>query len=909
MHISGGFVLFALTFALSQPLLAQDRGTFLVLDGSGSMWAQLPEGRSRIEVARDILSDFLTARDPAQPLGVIAYGHNRRSDCADIETIVPMNVQDGRALGQRLRGLMPRGKTPLADALRRAMAEIPTTTEQVDIVLITDGLETCGGDPCAVAAEMAAAGVPIRAHVVGFGLSEGEVRQIACIAEQTGGTVLAPQSGTELADALVRTAAPVLRDAAEPDRAALDVTLDTDAAGRPDAVDFVAENLDTGEALALGRLDFSAAWTLPVELPKGRWRLSADAGEAGQGSLDITIKAGENRTVYVPFTGIMPSISLDQIGPYRAGATAVFPLRINREGLATGGADFQMTLLPMDATALDDRPLNWSANDGSLGAYLPYLPLPADPAQYKVAWHRYGETDLGRALAVLDIVAEARPDVTLAAPAVVAPGAAVPVEVRGGAAHADRVEIWKEGALYGWDQSLYLRDLFDNEYGPAKVLTAPAEDGLYEIVYLFSDIDGEAAIAARLPLQVGEVTVGAEEGAAVEPAQSTPDGSTEPAQDDAVPPEYTGYSCPSDHGVPCIFEDTATGLVFGLPPGWVSDMPTREAATAGDTGGNGPVRLSFFTTASEPESITLNPHQWVAMNGPCLQVQAGQLCYFDTGTAELERGLDVLTRALRDTRPAPRSTSTSANEALQQAMANLAAEAPAAAAAMGGLLAAASDGHDPDLTPDGTEAGRSWSSYPYRCLGQDRPNDTCSFRDPASGLFFELPEGWVAEVHQGTPYPHADFFDTGTGAGYIALNPSDWPNAPAGCAPTRAGMLCFDPDTADANLGLAHTALRQSLTTGEVLKQCEDSDCTFTQEFPAFAGRLPAFWGVEVAKAAADGTISTWFFDVDGGGDLKLLALGQSEGADCLPTRFGPLCDMTGYISSQELELIAGALR
>lgn len=106
-----------------------------------------------------------------------------------------MAVQDGAALGQRLRALMPRGKTPLADALRRAAAEIPATAEEADIVLVTDGLETCGGDPCAVAAELAAEGVPIRAHVVGFGLTAGEVRQIACVAENTGGLVLAPQSG------------------------------------------------------------------------------------------------------------------------------------------------------------------------------------------------------------------------------------------------------------------------------------------------------------------------------------------------------------------------------------------------------------------------------------------------------------------------------------------------------------------------------------------------------------------------------------------------------------------------------------------------------------------------------------------------------------------------------------------
>lgn len=189
------------------PALA-DRATILVLDASGSMWAQLPEGRSRIEVARDVLSDFLTTRDAALPLGVIAYGHNRKGDCADIEVVAPVGAQEGAALAQRLRGLMPQGKTPLADALRMAGGAIPRTAEEADIVLITDGLESCGGDPCAVAADLRAQGIPVRAHVVGFGLTEGEVQQIACVAEATGGQVLLAQSADDLAQALTRVDLP-----------------------------------------------------------------------------------------------------------------------------------------------------------------------------------------------------------------------------------------------------------------------------------------------------------------------------------------------------------------------------------------------------------------------------------------------------------------------------------------------------------------------------------------------------------------------------------------------------------------------------------------------------------------------------------------------------------------------------
>jgi Ca-activated chloride channel homolog len=503
----------AILCLLAGPAAAQDHATILVLDGSGSMWAELPEGRSRIEVARDVLGDFLTSRDPEQPLGVIAYGHNRRGDCADIETIARVERQDPIKLGTRLRELMPRGKTPISDALRLAVSEIPPTAEEADIVLITDGLETCGGDVCAVAAELGLEGVPIRAHVVGFGLSEGDIRQIACIAEETGGMLLATQSGAELADALARTATPVTREAVEPGRAALDLTILADRAGRPDSVDFTAENLASGEELALGTLDFAADWVLPVELHEGRWRIVADAGDKGHGEMELDVVGGENRTIHVPFTGIMPRLTIDQVGPYRVSQNAIFPARITQEGLATGGADFVLSLLPPDAQSLNDRAITWSAQDGSIGDSVAALSLPADPGRYRVAYHRYGEVDLANALAVLDIQVVARPEVKLSAPAAVEPGAPVRIAAQGGGAPNDRIEIWRDGALVSWDQSAYLEEMFDNSYGPAKILPAPAEAGAYEIVYLFSGLDGDDAIAARLPLSVGAVTPTIEEGA------------------------------------------------------------------------------------------------------------------------------------------------------------------------------------------------------------------------------------------------------------------------------------------------------------------------------------------------------------------------------------------------------------
>lgn len=926
-------VFLATVSLLSAPAnaLAQDRSTILVLDASGSMWAQLPEGRARIEVARDVLSDFLAARDPAQPLGVVAYGHTRSGDCSDIGTIAPVEVQDASALGQRVRAVMPRGKTPLADALRHAASEIPATAEEADIVLVTDGLETCGGDPCAVAAELAAQGIPIRAHVVGFGLTEGEVRQIACVAEETGGMVLATQSGAELSEALLRTAtAPTTP--APPGTAAINLAIRADIAGRPDRVAFRAVHEATGETRELGVLDFSMAHHLTVDLAEGSWLITADAGNAGSGEVVAQVVAGENATIYVPFRGLLPRLDMPApTGAFRAGINGLIPYRILEEGLATGGGDFILSVLPADATSTTDRRIDYATQDSRQGSYVGSFRTPAQPGRYLLVFHRNASMPINEAMARFEITVEARPEVQLIAPPAVAPGERIPVTIAGGMGNGDRIEIWRDGALYSWDQSLYIQDLFDNAYGPARPLLAPSEPGDYELVYVFAELDGAAAVAARLPLSVGavpdvdEAAAPTDRGDALQQAVASP----KPPADGGAMADGRGHACPADHGVPCIFDDAETGLLFAIPPGWFTDRPTRASAVAGDPGTEGQVRVSFFSPAvPDPDTIVLNPHQWTEMNGPCQQVQAGLLCHFTPVTPELARGLEVLGRALRDTRPAPTLPVAAPQDALQQAMADLAREDPAAAAAMAGLLQAAQGrdggtadpgalpgaaagrapqpgeaaGHGPDAAGAGN---RAWSDYPHRCLPGDKTVANCDMRDAATNLFFHLPENWVADVTPAEPFPRAEFAEKAGSAQSIWLNPVDWPLGDRGCEITRVGRLCADPDQGDENRARAIRTLQFTLTTGEVLRRCGDEPCVFGFEGAPISGHLPARWSVEVGETLPDGRVATWFWDMDRDGTFKLMGLNQPGGETCWSLQPGDdICEFTADIPPEESAFI-----
>ncbi len=193
---------------LAMPLVAQeaDNASILIYDASGSMWGQLDGGISKVEIAREVIGDFFVSRDNSIPLGVIAYGHSRRGDCSDIEVIADVGVNDPAGLSSRLNRLNPRGMTPITDSLSLAASMIPPTAESADIILVTDGLETCEADPCALAAQLANEGIAIRAHVVGFGLTREEGEVMSCVADATGGLLLTPQTGQELADALRQVA-------------------------------------------------------------------------------------------------------------------------------------------------------------------------------------------------------------------------------------------------------------------------------------------------------------------------------------------------------------------------------------------------------------------------------------------------------------------------------------------------------------------------------------------------------------------------------------------------------------------------------------------------------------------------------------------------------------------------------
>ena len=191
-------VLVCALFASSIASHAAERA-IVVFDASGSMWGQV-DGKAKITIAREVLRETLQGwKDQDIELGLIAYGHRRKGACDDIETLIPTGPLEPQSFSATVDAIQPKGKTPLTAAVRMAAEELRFTEEKATVILLSDGLETCDLDPCAVASELEGAGIDFTAHVIGFDISGGEERQkLSCIAENTGGTFVSAANAQEL---------------------------------------------------------------------------------------------------------------------------------------------------------------------------------------------------------------------------------------------------------------------------------------------------------------------------------------------------------------------------------------------------------------------------------------------------------------------------------------------------------------------------------------------------------------------------------------------------------------------------------------------------------------------------------------------------------------------------------------
>lgn len=168
----------------SQAARAADSNLLFILDGSNSMWGQI-DGVAKIETAKDVLSDLMADLPAQTSVGLMAYGHRAKDDCSDVETLAAIGASSAQRITDKVRSITPTGKTPIAVSIRSSAQNFSGLDGgNNQVVLISDGIESCDGDPCAEAAALAAKGIGVRVNVVGFDVNPETRAQLECIADK-----------------------------------------------------------------------------------------------------------------------------------------------------------------------------------------------------------------------------------------------------------------------------------------------------------------------------------------------------------------------------------------------------------------------------------------------------------------------------------------------------------------------------------------------------------------------------------------------------------------------------------------------------------------------------------------------------------------------------------------------------
>ncbi len=185
----------------------------LIFDASGSMAGQI-DGKTKFDIAKDAAKKFIdqVAGDDSFALSIVVYGHkgsnsaaHKKTSCDGIEEVYYLGPVEPNVAKRKLDSFKATGWTPIARSFEMAadiLNEKPA--DENYIFLVSDGKETCDGDPIAVAKKLNTGNLHVTANVVGFDVGGADEAQLKDIAAAGGGDYFSVKSQAELEAAFAK---------------------------------------------------------------------------------------------------------------------------------------------------------------------------------------------------------------------------------------------------------------------------------------------------------------------------------------------------------------------------------------------------------------------------------------------------------------------------------------------------------------------------------------------------------------------------------------------------------------------------------------------------------------------------------------------------------------------------------
>jgi von Willebrand factor type A domain-containing protein len=180
----------------------------IILDCSGSMKEYTKDRESKMNAAKRVVTQLIDKLPNGLEVSFIIYGHDAALKCEAVKVVRPLAVLDDdgkKDLKTAVSFLQPTGHTPIALSLRVTGAELAKTKGLCEIVLVTDGMETCHGDPAAEATALFSKVNLKSVEVIGVAVDPKEQAEVEKIANAGKGHFYNARNAKDLADAFRKT--------------------------------------------------------------------------------------------------------------------------------------------------------------------------------------------------------------------------------------------------------------------------------------------------------------------------------------------------------------------------------------------------------------------------------------------------------------------------------------------------------------------------------------------------------------------------------------------------------------------------------------------------------------------------------------------------------------------------------
>jgi Ca-activated chloride channel family protein len=171
-------------FGQKKSVVKQTRILF-VFDASKSMIAK-HDKTTRMDGAKNLFFKFIDSlsRDKSLQFALRMYGHTVKyppGDCKDSKLIVPFGINNTAIIKQKVLAATPTGITPIEHSLTESANDFKDNKTNNIVILITDGIEECGGDPCNARQKLMEKGIIFKPFIIGIGLTPEQIKTFECV--------------------------------------------------------------------------------------------------------------------------------------------------------------------------------------------------------------------------------------------------------------------------------------------------------------------------------------------------------------------------------------------------------------------------------------------------------------------------------------------------------------------------------------------------------------------------------------------------------------------------------------------------------------------------------------------------------------------------------------------------------